>query len=100
MAVRAHLHKGWGMITFLPVQELHCRTNFLNIADLHNMNVPTTLSPRYHFYDTLLSLSAGCDYARVPEETFWWAAYPYLPLCALRVSLHFHQNLCEFKISK
>ncbi len=32
------------------------------------MNVPTTLSLRYHFLCTLFSLSAGRDHARVPEE--------------------------------
>lgn len=68
------------------------------------MNVPTTLSLRYHFYYihfyfiTLFSLSAGRDHARVPEETLWWAADPYLPLRAFPVPLCFHQNLCESKI--
>lgn len=60
--------------------------------------MPTTLSLRYHFYDPLFSLSADRDHARVPEETIWWAADPYLPLRALPVSLCVHQNLCESKI--
>ncbi len=76
----------------------HCRTNFSNIADLHSMNVSTTSSLRYHFYDTLFSLSTGRDHARVPEKTLWWAADPYLPLRAFDYSIHFHQNLCESKI--
>lgn len=58
-----------------------------------------TLFLWYHFYGSLLTLSAGCDHAGVPEETLWWAAYPYLPLRAVPVSLRFHQNLCKFKIS-
>jgi len=57
-----------------------------------------TLSLWYHFYGPLLTLSAGRDHAGVFEETLWWAAYPYLPLRAVPVSLRFHQNLRKSKI--
>ncbi|XP_057177486.1 sodium/glucose cotransporter 1 isoform X2 [Triplophysa rosa] len=38
----------------------------------------------------------GGDHARISEETVWRAAYPYLPLCAIPVSLCVHQNLYMF----